>query len=429
LELENVKRVKAVSLTPSKNGLTTIGGMNKQGKTSILDAIVYGLGGEKYRPTKIQRVDGVSDAKIDIKLNNGIRVTRSGKNASLKVLDTEGKKGGQKLLDSFIDELSLNITKFLSSNSKEKAAVLLRTLGIEGQLSILENEERKYFEERTVLGRIADQKIKYAAELIEHHDAPELPVSASELLAQCQDIMRINSENQTARSKMSNLTATKAQKIARKSEIILMLAQVDNEIDKLTQEILKGTGPIGEDKSTAELEKQINDVELINSKVRDNLNKAKANDDAAEHSNRVAALDVKVRDVRDRRTALLLSVPMPLEGLSVENGELVYNGQAWDCMSSMEQIRCSVAIVRKLKPDCGFVLIDKIEQFDVDELAKFGAWLEAQGLQAICTRVSTGDECSVIIEDGMVKGQTAVTEDATQSEDVQPSKDSKEEDW
>ena len=33
-------------------------------------------------------------------------------------------------------------------------------------------------------------------------------------------------------------------------------------------------------------------------------------------------------------------------------------------------------------------------------LREFGEWLESEGLQAIATRVSTGDECSVIIEDG-----------------------------
>jgi NAD(P) transhydrogenase subunit alpha len=32
-----------------------------------------------------------------------------------------------------------------------------------------------------------------------------------------------------------------------------------------------------------------------------------------------------------------------------------------------------------------------------------GEWLEKEGLQAIATRVSTGDECSIIIEDGYIK--------------------------
>lgn len=37
---------------------------------------------------------------------------------------------------------------------------------------------------------------------------------------------------------------------------------------------------------------------------------------------------------------------------------------------------------------------------DNQTLEQFGRWLEQEGLQAIATRVSTGDECSIIIEDG-----------------------------
>lgn len=51
LELENVKRIKAVRLEPSPNGLTIIGGKNGQGKTSVLDAIAWGLGGDRYKPS------------------------------------------------------------------------------------------------------------------------------------------------------------------------------------------------------------------------------------------------------------------------------------------------------------------------------------------------------------------------------------------
>ena len=39
---------------------------------------------------------------------------------------------------------------------------------------------------------------------------------------------------------------------------------------------------------------------------------------------------------------------------------------------------------------------------DLDTLLDFGSWLEQQGLQAIATRVSTGGECSVIIEEGQL---------------------------
>ena len=70
-------------------------------------------------------------------------------------------------------------------------------------------------------------------------------------------------------------------------------------------------------------------------------------------------------------------------------------------MSGSEQLQVAAAIVRRLNPRCGFVLIDKLEALDADSLQSFSLWLEAEGLQAITTRVSKGDECSIVIEDGL----------------------------
>ena len=97
-----------------------------------------------------------------------------------------------------------------------------------------------------------------------------------------------------------------------------------------------------------------------------------------------------------------------MEGLNVEEGELVYKGQKWDNMSGSDRLKVATAIVRKLNPRCGFVLLDKLEQMDMATLNEFGVWLEEQGLQAIATRVSTGEECSIIIEDGYVSGMKQV---------------------
>ena len=73
----------------------------------------------------------------------------------------------------------------------------------------------------------------------------------------------------------------------------------------------------------------------------------------------------------------------------------------------------ATAIVRKLNPGCGFVLLDKLEQMDLRTLQEFGAWLQAEGLQAIATRVSTGGECQIIIEDGRVAGEQPAAEPVT----------------
>ena len=77
----------------------------------------------------------------------------------------------------------------------------------------------------------------------------------------------------------------------------------------------------------------------------------------------------------------------------------------------MERIRVAAAIVRKRKPSCGFILLDGLEAMDTQELSTLAAWLEAENLQAIATRVSTGSECTIIIEDGLVAGAVAGSEE------------------
>ena len=107
-------------------------------------------------------------------------------------------------------------------------------------------------------------------------------------------------------------------------------------------------------------------------------------------------LTKSIEDIREQRLKLLESADLPLPELSVENGELVYRGNKWDNMSGSEQLKVATAIVRKLNPNCGFVLMDKLEQMDQDTLNEFGKWLEQEQLQVIATRVSSGKELSLI---------------------------------
>ena len=87
LEIENVKRIKAVAMTPAATGMTIIGGNNNQGKTSVLDTIAWALGGDRYRPSNPEREGSVIPPRIKLTLSNGLVVERSGKNSTLKVTD------------------------------------------------------------------------------------------------------------------------------------------------------------------------------------------------------------------------------------------------------------------------------------------------------------------------------------------------------
>lgn len=410
LEIENVKRVKAVRMKPSENGLTVIGGKNAQGKTSVLDAIAWGLGGEKYRPSKPDREGSTIPPSLKITMNNGLTVERKGKNSSLKVTDPSGEKAGQKLLDSFISELALDLPKFLNMSGKEKATVLLKIIGVGDKLIELEQKEKTLYNDRTAIGRIADQKKKYAAEQPYYPDAPNEPISASELISQQQEILARNGENQKKRENLARLEEQHERQIKYRNELEHQLAELKEEIEETERdlEIAKKTAAELIDESTEELEESLRNIEEINVKVRANLDKEKAEEDAKIHEKQYNELTDEIEAVRKEKIDLLSGADLPLPDLSIEDGEIVYRGQKWDCMSSSEQMKVATAIVRKLNPECGFVLLDRLEQMDVDTMNEFGAWLESEGLQAIATRVSTGKdgECSIIIEDGYVVGCT-----------------------
>ena len=405
LEAENVKRIKAVALTPSPTGLTIVGGNNNQGKTSVLDALAWALGGEKFRPTAAVRDGALAPPHLKVILSNGVVVERKGKNSSLTVTDPTGQRSGQQLLNAFVEPLALDLPRFMQASDKDKADTLLNIIGVGDALTGLDREIKALYDRRTVIGQIGAQKRHAAEELTEYPDAPSEPVSAIELIQQQQEILLHNADNQRKRMKLAQLEEQERQLGRRVQELSQELEMVEHQLTAVQQDVQDATKTVAQlqDESTAELEQSIRNVEEINRQVSANLAKSKAQDEAERYAQEYTALTEQIKAKRTARMDLLNGADLPLTGLGVEDGSLTYNGKHWQDMSGSDQLRVATAIVRRLNPDCGFVLLDKLEQMDLATLAEFGSWLQAEGLQAIATRVSTGGECQIIIEDGRVK--------------------------
>lgn len=413
LEIENVKRVKAVKAKFTPNGLTVIGGNNNQGKTSILDAIAWVLGGNKYKPSQAQRQGSVTPPHLHVVMNNGLIVERSGKNSTLKVIDPNGKKGGQQLLNDFVEELAINLPKFMESTSKEKANTLLQIIGVGPKLQELEMKEGELYNERRTIGQIADQKKKFAEEQTYYPDAPHELVPVNELIKQQQDILARNGENQRKRDNLKSLKEQHTFQARKVSQLMEELEKEQAKLAELTEDVNVAKKSVLElkDESTEELERNLAEIDELNRKVRANLDKDKAEEDANQYKDKYQELTRDIEAVRKEKSDLLNSADLPLPELSVDNGELIYKGQKWDNMSGSDQLKVSTAIVRKLKPNCGFILLDKLEQMDMQTLEEFNHWLEQEQLQGIATRVSTGDECSIIIEDGYATKNNTVAKE------------------
>ena len=417
LEVENVKRVQAVQLEPRSTGLTVIGGKNGQGKTSVLDAILWGLGGNKYKPSEAKRQDSAGDPRIQIEMDNGLVVIREGKNASLKVIDQHGNKAGQQLLDELIGQLALDLPKFLNASAKEKAETLLQVIGVGQQLAAFDRDYEKIYNERHLVGQTYTRKKKHAEDLPFEQGVPETEVSASELIQQQQAILAKNGENQRLCQRRDELArAVQSQQVSVDSLANqLRVAQEKLTVLRADYNTASRTAASLADESTAELETSLRQIDDTNRRVRINADKQRAEQEAADLGQQVEDLTAKLETVRKQRMDLLNGANLPLPGLSIDLvGDLVYNGQKWDCMSSSEQLRIAVAIVRQLRPDCQFVLLDKTEQMDLDTLTDFGKWL------VIATRVSTGGECSIIIEDGLVANVSLAAASPSVSPSVSP---------
>lgn len=397
LSIENTKRVRAVALQPEKSGLTVIGGNNGQGKTSVLDAIAWALGGDRRKPTNAQRDESVLPPMIKITFDSGIVVERKGKNSALTVTDTAGRKAGQRLLDEFISELAIDLPKFMQATGREKARILLDILGVGDELHRLEEAEKQAYDERRIIGREVDRKAAFIQSLPYFPDAPKDLINPASLIHEVQEIMIHNAENERLRRERQRLTDERY-RLGRELEALeekyrqAVAAQVAAE--RAAENLI--------DQPTDELERAIAEAEETNRKVRANLDRDKAEEDGRESSHRYSVLTAQIDEIRRQKTALLSNADLPLADLSIEDGNLVYKGKSWDCMSSSEQMRVATAIASRMKPHCGFVLLDKLEQMDVQTMREFGEWLEEQGLQAIATRVSTGEECTIIIEDGVI---------------------------
>ena len=307
LEIENVKRVKAVKIEPAESGLTVIGGRNNQGKTSVLDSIAWALGGDRYRPSQAAREGSVIPPHLHIVMNNGLEVERKGKNSDLKVTDPTGKRAGQQLLNEFVEELAIDLPKFMASSSREKAEVLLKIIGVGPQLHELEAQETELYNRRHAIGQIADQKAKFAREMTYYPDAPKEPVSASELIRQQQDILARNGENQRKRAQAAALLAERNRLAEKVNSLKAELKRYEDQLVQVVEDmnIAYQTAESLRDESTAELERNIQDIERINVKVRANLDKDKAEMDAHQYKNEYDSMTAKLNDVRQKKIDLL----------------------------------------------------------------------------------------------------------------------------
>lgn len=397
LRAENVKRLKAVEITPDGT-LQVIGGRNAQGKSSVLDAIWLALGGgaagrETVRPIR----DGEDRASVTLDLGDLI-VTRTWtqKGTALKVSSADGAtySSPQKMLDELVGRLSFDPLAFTRLSPREQRDALLRLVDLDVDLDQLRSERDRLFADRTEVGR----RGKAIGDVAVDDTLPTEETSAGAYVRMIQARQERNREIESAREwAASHETAIK--------DVVSHIQRLQSELAELREtqkKALERVRFLGDPEPIDELEEQLRLVEDTNAAIRVN-NAARQQMEAKGALRReYEALTAEIAALDARKAQALAAAAFPVNGLGFDDDGVTYRGVPLSQASSAEQIRVSLAVGMALNPRLRVLMIKDGSLLDDESMAAIKQQVSEHDFQLWIERVGDSDEGAVIIEDGQV---------------------------
>jgi DNA repair exonuclease SbcCD ATPase subunit len=431
LKSENVKRIIAAEITPQGN-VVVVGGSNGAGKSSLIDSIFYALGGASALPQVPVR-KGEERAIIELDLGDkGVelvvrRVCTATGGTSLVVTGKDGVRfqSPQAVLDALVKNLTFDPLDFSRQKPLEQVETLRNMAGLD--FSKIETEEASARNNRTLLGReVKSLESQFAAAPFTP-DAPETETSTADIMEEMRKASEKNTQNAEMRSKLASVqSALESAEIAfngAKNRVASLKDQIAELQSRLiSAQITEGDlhGKLEAAKVAVEAKRQelselrdedltpfkskIQNAETINRQVRQNAKRkeleASLSAKRAEHT----ASERKIESLEQDKKKLVQNAKLPIQGLSFEAGQVLFNGIPLSQISSAEQLKISVAVGMSLNPKLKVLLIRDGSLLDESNLKLLTEMADTENCQIWLERVSTGSEVSVIIEDGRVKG-------------------------
>lgn len=443
LTAENVKKLTAVEINPD-GSIITIGGKNGAGKSSVLDSIMYALGGAEAVPAEPIR-KGERDAKVELDLGD-IIVTRTFKRETLpcscgqdqhtkdcdvnklgptkSTLTVRNKDGArypspQAMLDKLLGTLTFDPLDFKRAKPREQLETLRSITNID--TTAIDKEWKAAFDRRTDLNRQLKSAVAVLESLPVFDDVPaeEIPMSEiSNQMAEAERLRREANDKLRAADKLLTRIHDKDTEISRLNNHIrdleLQLAQAKEDLAERQEakRALEHEHSVAVNEAeaasklvpnTEDLRKRITEIEETNQKVR-------ANQKRAEQKERVASLTRAVEEetniikaCAERKEQILSSVKFPVEGLGFGENGVLFNGVPFEQASNGEQLRVSVAIGLALNPKLKVLLIRQGESLDSDGM-RLLADLAAEANAQLWVERMTEDKGTVMVmlEDGSI---------------------------
>lgn len=416
LETENVKRIRAVDITPGDSNMVVIGGRNAQGKSSLLDSIEMALGGAGSVPQRPVR-SGEAGAHVTVDLGD-IVVTRefsANGESRLKVESKDGAvyKSPQTMLDALVGKLSFDPLAFTRLDEKQQHAVLCKLVKLD--LGALDAQRAELYAERTQVNRQAKAAAQRAADMPSHDVTETAEVSVAELSTELQSARALekSAAEKATQADKSNDGAKTALKRAESAEAeakrLLEVAAAERatceRLNATVDELREAAEALQEQvPDTAAIHARIQSAEATNTKLRANTAKTEARREALRIESAVKELGKRIAGIDEQKAMAIAAASFPVAGLSVNGEGVLFNGVPLDQASSAERLRVSVAIGLAMNPKLRVLLVRDGSLLDEDGLRMLGTVAAENDAQLWVEKVSgDGAGCSVVIEDGSVK--------------------------
>ena len=410
LAAENVKRLRAVEITPTGD-LVHITGGNEQGKTSVLDTISWGLAGGRNIQSKPIR-KGAEKARIVLGLGDGKDVTltvertftKSG--TYLKVLSENGVpvQGPQQFLDKLAGALAFDPLVFSRSEPGKQAQILRDLSGVE--TADLDAAREKAYQKRRDLKRDLKQvEAEFRAAVEPPDGTGDEEESVDALVEKLREAQATNRKNNEVRTKAQQATATlEGERVAvddLKSQLFKAEARLEQAglaVSELVEQMknLKDADEAGINASLATVEQRNRSVR--HKKSRDTII-AKGKDLRAA----VTAADSAVSCAEEEKAERIAGADLPIDGLLFDDAVVTYRGVPFDQCSSAEQLKVSMAVAMAMNPTLRIIRVTDGSLLDSASLKLIGEMAKGDDFQIWIECVDESGEVGIYIEDGQVK--------------------------
>jgi len=421
LTSENVQRVKAITIEPDGN-VVVVGGRNAAGKSSALNSIAFALGGKKLCP-EVPIRQGQTSARTEVTLDDGLVVTRrftpSGSTLTVTAPDGARYKSPQQMLDGLIGELSFDPLEFARLKPAEQGDTLRRLVGLD--TSVLDRKRQETYDQRTVVNRELKAIEAQLSDMPSHDDVPTKEVSLSDLVKEIERRTAVNSTNQ---DRIKQLEDERQKAIALKERIEearIVLQQMEDQCAELQQSGRALAAEVAElvDEDVDGLRAQLQGAEQTNERIRANKQRVALEERARAIRTESQELTEWLQEIDSQRSSLIAKVEYPVPGLRVADTGVMFNGVPFEQASSAEQLRVSVAIGLALNPQLRVMVVRDGSLLDADNLRLIAEMAAEADAQVWIERVSEGDECTVIIEDGEIVGDATNKQSLTDDKDFE----------